>query len=175
MKLRSVFVTGCLALGAASATSLAQESRVWQVEGSRKAPPYRLVLPDVGEGVSYIFDCSGSDLLVTQTGVTELLDMKAGNNARAPDTGEGRIFPEGSALMAVATDRGQPDFTLGTAKPNPTKGWDITIQLPRKDKSFQDFGRAEFVTLFTTGFTALVELGAADRKAVSNFVKECRK
>ncbi len=164
-----------MACAAMSEVAWAQTPGGWQVEGSRKAPPYRLVLPKAGGDVSYIFDCSGSKLVVTQTGVTELLDLEAGNNARIPDTGEVRTFPAGSAQMAIATGRGDPDFILGSAQPNAVKGWDITIRLPRDHKSVEDLGRTDFVILFTTGFTAAAALDKADKRTVSNFAKECRK
>lgn len=172
---RTAILAICSAVVAASGAS-AQSPGGWVVEGSRSAPPYRLTLPDAGKGVSYIFDCSGQNLLVTETGVTELLDIKASvPNTRVPDTGEGRVMPEGSALLAIFTGRGDPDFKLGSAKANPLKGWDITIELPRTDKVFQNLGKADMLSLFSTGYTALVALEKADRKTMTDFVKECRK
>jgi len=176
MKFTVVALIGLCTAAFAAVGAFAQDTTGWRVEGSRAAPPYRLVLPNAGTGVSYIFDCSGTNLPVTETGVTELLDMSTRNNSRVPDTGESRTFPQGSAMLAVVTNpKADPKFVSGTAKLNPNKGWDITIELPKKDKSVQDLGRSDFVSLFSTGYTGVVVLNGPDKKTVSDFIKECRK
>jgi hypothetical protein len=152
------------------------QSAGWQVEGTRAAPPFRLVLPDAGQGVSYTFDCSGDTLRITETGVTELLDMNAGGNKKVADEGPDRVMPPKSAMMAVYTNKDKsPNFRLGTATANAEKGWDLTIEMPRNDKAFKALASANMMSLFTTGFTAAVTLEGANRKQVADFVKACGK
>jgi hypothetical protein len=160
----------------ASAGSAVAQSPGWQVTGTRAAPPYRLVLPDAGKGVSYTLDCSGDVVRITETGVTELLDMSAGSNKRVADEGPDRVMPLKSAMMALYTNKDKnPDFRPGTAVANANKGWDITIEMARNDKAFRALASAQMMSLFTTGFTAAVMLGGPDRKVVANFVLNCAK
>jgi hypothetical protein len=159
-----------------SAGSAAAQSVGWQVEGTRAAPPFRLVLPDAGKGVSYAFDCSGEAIRITETGVTELLDMSSGNNKKVADEGPDRVMPPKSAMMALYTNKDKnPDFRPGTAIANPKKGWDLSIEMPRDDKAFKALASAQMMSLFTTGFTAAVMLGGPDHRLVADFVRACTK
>jgi hypothetical protein len=168
--------TLAVALAFTAMSAEAQQSPAWKIEGSRAAPPYRLTLPDVSPGMAFIFDCSGDTLKVTETGVTELADMSAKTDRRVPDEGPNRVMPAGSAMMAIYTDGSlKPEFKPGSAVANPVKGWDLTIELGRKDKSFRAIGATKTLSLFTTGITVAVALERADRKLIGDFVKACGK
>lgn len=78
----------------------------------------------------YKLDCTGQELVVTQFGVTKLMDLQ--RNEPVGDS-EGTTLPEGAALMALATDKGEPDLARATAVRNPVTGWDMTIRLPKND------------------------------------------
>lgn len=126
-----------------------------------------------GEGSrpSFRFDCTGPDLVVTQLGVTKLVDVQK-NEPVADDSGS--ALPEGAALIALATDKSEPNLVPASAVRNSTLGWDMTIRLPKTDPDFAGLPRAKFVTLFTTGFTLAATLDKADRKLVAGFVRQCR-
>lgn len=119
----------------------------------------------------YKLDCTGPDLVVTQLGVTKLLDLRL--NKPVSDT-EGSALPEGAALMALATDKVEPNLVRAVAVRNPGNGWDMTIRLPKDDPALLSLPKAKYVSLFTTGFTQAVELTRDDRKLLASFVSRCR-
>ena len=119
----------------------------------------------------YRLDCSGPELVVTQYGVTQLLDVQ--ENKPVGDS-DGSTLPAGAAVMALATDKVEPNMIQASAVRNAERGWDMTIKLPKDDPTFRSLPRAEYVSLFTTGFTLAVPLGKADRKLLSAFVAQCR-
>jgi hypothetical protein len=124
-----------------------------------------------GAAPLYKFDCTGPELVITQFGVTKLLDVQ--KNEPVADAA-GSALPEGAALMALATDKSEPNLVPASAVRNASTGWDMTIRLPKNDPIFVSLPRAEFVTLFTTGFTQAAMLDKADRKVIAAFVRQCR-
>jgi hypothetical protein len=125
---------------------------------------------DVAGAPAYKLDCSGSELVVTQYGVTQLMDLQ--KNESVSDT-EGSALPEGAALMALASDKSDPNLVPASAVRNAARGWDMTIRLPKNDRDFLTLPRAKFVTLFTTGYTRAITLDKDTRKLLATFVSQC--
>ncbi len=119
----------------------------------------------------YKLDCSGSELVATQFGVTQLVDLQ--RNQPVSDA-EGTALPEGAALMALATDKVEPNLVTATAVRSAGAGWDMTIRLPKNDPALLSLPKADYVSLFTTGFTQAVKLTKEDRKLLAIFVSRCR-
>jgi hypothetical protein len=119
----------------------------------------------------YKLDCTGPKLVVTQFGVTQLVDLQ--RNRPVGDS-EGMALPEGAALMALATDKIEPNLVAASAVRNAGPGWDMTIRLPKNDPALLSLPKAKYVSLFTTGFTQAVELTRDDRKLLATFVSRCR-
>lgn len=140
------------------------------LEGWKVGPDSRIIFTDGGKTV-YSLDCSGPGLVVTQFGVTRLVDLQ--RNRPVGDTEIGAL-PEGAAVMALATDEAEPDMVPASAVRSAGPGWDMTIRLPTNDPAFLSLPRAAFVSLFTTGFTRAVELSKSDRKMFAAFVSRCR-
>jgi hypothetical protein len=104
--------------------------------------------------------------------VTQLLDVQ--KNKPVGDS-EGSALPAGAAVMALATDKTEePDMVPATSARNAAGGWDMTISLRKNDPVLRSLSRADFISLFTTGFTRAVHLGKDEKKLVGDFVKECR-
>ncbi|HEY5720896.1 MAG TPA: hypothetical protein VIT45_01105 [Allosphingosinicella sp.] len=153
-----------LLMALASAATPEPAVSAWQLEsatqllyGGREAPLYRL-------------DCAGPELVVTQYGVTQLLDIQ--QNKPVGDS-EGTALPAGAAFMALATDKTEPNLIPASAVRNARTGWDMTIRLPKNDPAFLSMPRAKFVSVFTTGYTTAVTLGKEDRKLLATFVGQC--
>jgi hypothetical protein len=151
-----------MALVSAAATPLA---------GGWHAGPGAQISFGDAERTVYKLDCSGPELVVTQYGVTQLLDLQ--ENKPVGDS-DGSTLPAGAAVMALATDKVEPNMIRATAVRNAERGWDMTIRLPKDDPTLRSLPRAEYFSLFTTGFTLAVPLGKADRKLLSAFVEQCR-
>lgn len=122
-------------------------------------------------GPVYKLDCTGPDLVVTQFGVTQLVDLQ--KNQPVGDS-EGTALPEGAALMALATDKVDPNLVTASAARSAGTGWDMTIRLPKNDPALLSLPKADYVSLFTTGFTQAVRLTRDDRKLLATFVSRCR-
>jgi hypothetical protein len=75
--------------------------------------------------------------------------------------------------MGLMVGKRQPDLKPAETSANPTKGWDLSIELPLKDPALQDLRKADAMTLMTTGWTILVELGPDDRKLIGEFLDRC--
>jgi hypothetical protein len=148
-----------------SATAVAAQSGGWEL-----GPAARIAFSEAGRPI-YVLDCTGSELVVTQFGVTQLVDLQ--KNRPVGDT-EGTALPAGAALMALATDRSEPNLVPASAVRNSGPGWDMTIRLPKNDPALSTLPKAKYVSLFTTGFTRAVTLGKADRALLANFVGQCR-
>jgi len=154
-----------LALLASGATGSDSAAGGWQSAGRV------LTYSEAGAPI-YVLDCSGTELAVTQYGVTQLLDIK--QNKPVADR-EGTTLPEGAAFMALATDKiEEPQMIAATAVRNASTGWDMTIRLRKNDANFRSLPKAKMISLFTTGFTRLVQLGKADKQMLAAFVSECR-
>jgi hypothetical protein len=153
-----------LALFSTAAAAPAAPAGGWQL-----GPGVQISYSEAGAPV-YKLDCTGPELVVTQFGVTRLLDLE--KNQPVGDT-EGSTMPPGASVMALATDKTEPDMVAASAVRNAGAGWDMTIRLPKNDPAFLSLPRAGYVSLFTTGFTLAVTLGKDDRKLLSTFVRQC--
>ncbi|HEX8257744.1 MAG TPA: hypothetical protein VF589_08920 [Allosphingosinicella sp.] len=123
----------------------------------------------LGEPVSYRFECAAGDVIVTQTGVTKLLDVKTRSQV---DDGA-QVLPPGAAMMGLFGGTGEPGFMPAAAVKNPAGGWDLTIRLPGNDKRLKAVGRSEMISLFTTGYTMAVSMDAAARAIWQRFMERC--
>ncbi|HEY0131090.1 MAG TPA: hypothetical protein VGB57_06765 [Allosphingosinicella sp.] len=120
----------------------------------------------------YLLECKATEVVVTQFGVTQLVDLQA--NRPVGDT-EGTALPPGAALMALATDRtDEPNMMPAAAVRNPDKGWDMTIRLAKDDPALLSLPRAKFISLFTTGFTRAAKLSKGEQKLLAAFMNRCR-
>jgi hypothetical protein len=121
---------------------------------------------------SYVFECAPDAVLVSETGVTDLIDIRGGG-AKVGDA-PGSTMPEGAALMALYGGKGDPNFLPASYAANPKKGWDLTIKVPKRDKQLDALVKADMMSLFTTGFTAAVTLSVPERKMFADFLARCR-
>ena len=69
---------------------------------------------------AYIFECAPDAVVITYTGATDLLDTR--NDGKVGDL-PGSAMPEGAAMMALYTGKGDPNFLPAQYAPNPAKGW----------------------------------------------------
>jgi len=83
-------------------------------------------------------------------------------------------MPAGAALMALYAGKGEPDFLPAEAVMNPAGGWDLSIRIPKNDKSLKAIGRSDMLSLFTTGYTMAVPMDAADRRRWNDFMQRCK-
>jgi hypothetical protein len=143
----------------------------WQVEGRPGATPYRLSFTGLGPGMSYSFECQSDGVLITETGVTQLLDIRTGR--KIADEPGSTISPGASFMMLVLNAKPGRDFLPATATPNPVRGWDLSIMAPKSDEHWRALPHAKSVSLMTTGWTGNVELDDASRKLIGGFVKGC--
>ena len=160
----------CLTLAGAVATPAGAATLGWQLTPA--SPEHGLLLTYGTETpVAYRFECTASDVVVTETGVTKLLDIKAGTQV---GDGPDAVMPPGSALLAVYGGKGDPQFQPAEALKNPAGGWDLTIRLPKNDKQLKAVGKSEMMSLFTTGYTMAVVMTANDRATWNSFLKQCQ-
>jgi hypothetical protein len=152
------------------ATAARAEPSPWQVEGSPSTPPFRLSLTLEDRNGAYQFECGPDEVRVTETGVTDLMDVFTGAKV---DTAPGTIVPEGALSMALYTREVKSPMTKATAVPNATEGWDLTIVLPKTDAAFRSLATSKVVSLATTGWTTAVTLDDEDRKVIAGFVARC--
>lgn len=142
----------------------------WQVEGQPGATPYRLSFA-VSENVSYAFECRPDGVLVSETGVTQLMDVQTG--AKIGDEPGATISPGAAYLMLMTKPKASPDFIPAKATPNPVRGWNLSVLLPKTDKQWRALPKAQMVSLMTTGWTGAVMLDAQSRAVISGFVQGC--
>ncbi|HEU0098841.1 MAG TPA: hypothetical protein VFQ67_08705 [Allosphingosinicella sp.] len=154
-----------VALLASSAVAPSSSTGGWELD-----PAGKMTWGTPGKP-SYRLDCTGPELVVTQFGVTKLVDVQ--RNQPVGDS-EGTTLPEGASVMALATDKTEPDMVPASAVRSAGPGWDMTIRLAKDDPAFLSLPRAGMMSLFTTGFTIAVQLGKADRKLLAAFVSQCR-
>lgn len=158
----------------ALATSLAATSPAlaegWELQQPTASTGIRLLYKG-DEKASYLFECTESDVVLTELGVTDLMDLQTGK--KVGDT-PGSVMTMGASMMALSTDiRGEADFKPAEARPNAVNGWDLTIHLPKKDKSLRSMRKASMVSVFTTGYTMAVALSDPDKTAVQSFLTGC--
>ncbi|HEV2745705.1 MAG TPA: hypothetical protein VGW34_00215 [Allosphingosinicella sp.] len=123
-----------------------------------------------GEPVSYRFECAADQVIVTQIGVTKLLDLKTGSPIG--DDGQA-VMPPGAAMMALFSGKGEPRFMPAEALKNPAGGWNLTIRVPKSDKQLKAFGKSDMISLFTTGYTMAVPMDDAARAKWKDFMQRC--
>lgn len=161
---RSAFV---LALAIVSTPAWAGD---WKTYGAADGRGETMVL-GLDETRSYIFECTPDAVTVTYTGVTDLLNIRG--EGKVGDT-PGSIMPDGAALMALYTGRGEPQFLPAEYKPNVVKGWDLTLRLSKNDKSLKSLQKASALSLFTTGYTVANDIDAETRAQFTGFLERCR-
>lgn len=140
----------------------------WGLEAANETHGLKLVHSPT-EGPSYLFEC-GDEVLVTERGVTELLDIQT--NTKIEDQPGSKITP-GASLLALYLGKGQPDLVPAEASPNSNHGWDLTIRLSKTDKQLRALSHTKMISLFTTGYTMAVAINDDDRKIIANFVDQC--
>lgn len=123
------------------------------------------------EPVSYRFECTLSTVIVTETGVTNLMDF--GTGARVED-GPGAVMTPGAAMMALYGGKGDPVFIPAEATKNPNGGWDLTVHLPKNHKQLKAVGNSEMMSLFTSGYTMAVGMDGAARATWNDFMRSCK-
>ena len=142
----------------------------WKIAGAGNGHGETIVL-DIDPQRSYIFECTPNAVAITYTGVTDLLDIRGkGKVGDAP----GSVMPEGAAMMALYTGKGEPQFLPADYKPNPVKGWDLTLRMAKNDRTLKGLEKAEMVSLFTTGYTAANTVDAEARTQFKGFLARCR-
>lgn len=152
---------------ALSARAGATDWQLQTADGSRGI----LLIYGSGQPVSYRFQCAANGVIVTQTGVTKLIDLKTG--APIGDDVDA-VMPSGAAMMALYGGKGDPQFTPAEAVKNPAGGWDLTIRLTKKDKHLKAIGRSDMMSLFTTGYTMAVVMDAEARTKWNEFIRYCK-
>jgi hypothetical protein len=169
MKMRGV--AGILAFVLAAVVSTAAQAAGaggWDLQAAAEGRPLTLTYA-AGQPLSYRFECAPDAVVVTETGVTKLLDLKTN---RPVDDAQA-VMPEGAALMALFGGKGDPQFLPAQAAKNPAGGWDLTIRLAKGDKQLKAVGKSGMISLFTTGETAAVPMDSAARAAWNDFLTRC--
>lgn len=166
MSKRAGFLCAVAVMFAASAA----RSAGWELQAP--APGRGVVLThDAGETSDYRFECAGPSIIITNRGVTKLMDLTTGQPV-AEDAAP--PLPAGAALMALFAGKGQPDFQPAEATRNPDGGWDLTIRLVLQDKAVKAIAKAKLLSLFTSGFTAAVEMDGPARAKWVDFMQQCQ-
>jgi hypothetical protein len=165
--MRKIAFVGAAGLALAAAPAAAGN---WSVQGAGNGHGERVTI-GLEEGRAYSFECAPDGLVVTQIGVTDLLDPKT--NTKVGDA-PGSAMPPGAAVMGLFTGDGDPELLPASAAPNPAKGWDMALRFAKADRRVKALAKAEFVSLFTTGYTAAIPLDGDDRKLFAGFLKRCR-
>ena len=142
----------------------------WKIAGAGNGRGETMVL-EIDAGRSYIFECTPDAVAITYTGVTDLLNIRGeGKVGDIP----GSVMPEGAAMMALFTGKGEPQFLPAEYKPNSEKGWDLTLHMAKNDKALKGLEKAEMLSLFTTGYTAANTVDAETRAQFKGFLARCR-
>jgi hypothetical protein len=163
------FFQAILAVAGMAAASVQSQSSGWELRPA--ADGHGAVLSvDADDSVTYRFECASDAVIVTQTGVTKLIDLKTGNHI---GDDAAAVMPPGAAMMALFGGKGDPKFVPAEAVKNPAGGWDLTIRLPKGDKQLKALGKSEMMSLFTTGYTIAVVMDAESRGKWSAFVQAC--
>lgn len=124
----------------------------------------------INDMIAYRFACGASDVVVTETGVTKLIDFRDG---KPIGDDAGAVMPGGAAVMALYGGKGDPKFQPAAAVKNPAGGWDLTIRVPKNDKQLAAIAKGEIMSLFTTGYTAAVVLNDDARSKWRTFLSQC--
>ncbi|MEA3032089.1 MAG: hypothetical protein QOH86_105 [Sphingomonadales bacterium] len=154
--------------GAAAASAQASGAGGWDLQAAAGGRPLTLTYA-AGQPLSYRFECAPDAVVVTETGVTKLLDLKTNK----PVDDAQAALPEGAALMALFGGKGDPQFLPAQAVKNPAGGWDLTIRLAKGDRQLKAIGKSDMMSLFTTGETAAVPMDSVARAAWNDFLTRC--
>ena len=157
-------------LGLMLALSVPAAAAGWQLQPAEGDRTLALIYGS-GEKVSYRFECAANHVLITETGVTKLVDLKTGKPVG--DDLEA-VMPPGAAMMALFGGKGDPNFLPAEAVKNPAGGWNLTIRLPKDDKQLKAVGKSEMMSLFTTGYTMAVAMDATARAGWNDFMQRCK-
>lgn len=152
------------------ALSARAEAADWQLQPAEGNRSLALIYGS-GDPVSYQFECAANHVVVTETGVTKLMDLKTGQPI---GDGSGAVMPPGSAMMALYGGKGDPEFLPAEAVKNPAGGWDLTIRLPKGHKQLKAIGKSDMMSLFTTGYTMAVPMDSAARAKWNDFMQRCK-
>lgn len=163
---RHVQIVGLTVMLALSASAEAMSWQLKAVEAGRG--PTLTYAAD--QAVSYRFECVANDVVITETGVTKLMDL---NTGKPIGDDSGAVMPAGAAMMALFGGKGDPKFMPAEAVKNPVRGWDLTIRLPKNDKQLKAIGKSEMMSLFTTGYTMAVAMDSSARAQWNEFLKAC--
>jgi len=142
----------------------------WHVEGRPSAPPFQLIYSFGPGQVSYRFVCGPEKVAITETGVTGLADQQTGQPI---GDGPGSQITAGASVMGLYTTAVEANLIPAVATPNPSKGWDLTIELPKSDPAFQSLATAKAMSLTTTGWSGAVFIEPDDRHVIAPFVSQC--
>lgn len=142
----------------------------WRVDGRPDAPPFQLRYSFAQGGVTYRFVCGPDKVAVTETGVTGLADQQTGQPV---GDGPGSQMTAGASVMGLYTTEVDANLIPAVATANASKGWDLTIELPKSDPAFQSLKTAKAMSLSTTGWTGAVFIGSDDRHVIAAFVSQC--
>lgn len=142
----------------------------WKIVGAGNGHGETMTL-EIDPERTYIFECTPSNVMITYTGATDLLDIRGGGKV---GDSPGSVMPEGAAVMALYTGKGDPDFLPAEYKPNPKLGWDLTLRFAKDSKALKGLEKAGMLSLFTTGYTAANEIDANTRAQFSGFLSRCR-
>ena len=110
-------------------------------------------------------------MIVTETGVTKLIDLKTGNPIGDDSAA---VMPPDAAMMALFAGKGDPQFVPAEALKNLAGGWDLTIRLPKNNKQLKVIGKSDMISLFTTGYTMAVVMDADARTKWNDFMERCK-
>lgn len=142
----------------------------WKTAGPGNGRGETMIL-GIDDARSYIFECTPDAVAITYTGVTDLLNIRGeGNVGDAP----GSIMPDGAALMALYTGKGEPQFLPAEYKPNEVNGCDLTLRMSKSDKALKSLQKANTLSLFTTGYTVANAIDADTRAQFTGFLERCR-
>jgi len=150
-----------------STPSLAEN---WKIVGAGNERGETMTL-EIDTERSYVLECAPDKVLVTYTGVTDLLDLRSGS--KVGDV-PGSIMPEGAAMMAVFTGKGAPKLLPAEYKANPARGWDLTLRMAKNDKALNSLEKASIFSLFTMGHTAATKVDTDTRAQFAGFLARCR-
>ena len=142
----------------------------WKTAGAGNGRGETMIL-EIDDARSYIFECAPDVVAITYTGVTDLLNLRG--EGKVGDT-PGSIMPDGAALMALYTGKGEPQFLPAEYKPNEVKGWDLNLNLLKDSKALKNLQKADMLSLFTTGYTVANAIDAETRAQFTGFLKRCR-
>lgn len=162
--------TLALCVGLTTAAPVLAATSSWNLRPATATAGEQLVF-DSGDRMTYVFTCEPTDIAVTETRVTEILDLST--NQKVGDGPDAKM-PEGAALMALYGGKGSPDFQPASAVKNPNGGWDLTIRLAKNDKQLRAVSSSDMISLFTTGYTTAVPIDSATKDTWKGFLKRCQ-